>query len=405
MRGGRVRLAIALVAAGVALTWVGAGDTTRGSASPIQATPAAIAAGDGGSATYSGTGPSYDFDLANSGTTTWRYIYVVAPTGSSFTAGKITSGGTAPCAPGLPDGQSNEIECGPFSAGGLPNTQVMFTGTLSTPVTCGAPFQLYVNSTGVPPYTRVGDATFSGNCGVTPKSCDAERNAVAASRARVAALEEALQAIGGRLAAAHAAESKADRESEKLRSVDAQAGGFLDLVGALDETERALLAAEDATATLANESRRLAGALKTARHELALDVIDLAGCGAGSASQLTFDRAPAATAVCSAEQAAVAGARARATVLIDATKRFSRTKLGPAELRVHAAVATLGKVAVDPRARRIATRLRATQAQLGKVDAVLLDVLHRNVAVARSAKAATAKLTTAKAALAKCKSG
>jgi hypothetical protein len=114
-------------------------------------TAAARVAEDGGSATYTGDGPTYLFDVTNSGSTTWKYFYFVGPPGSGFTGGQLTGGATGPCVPGQPDGTPNEIECGPLSSGGGPGTLVLFTGTTSAPVACASAFQLFVNSTGTPP--------------------------------------------------------------------------------------------------------------------------------------------------------------------------------------------------------------------------------------------------------------
>ena len=77
---------------------------------------------------------------------------------------------TARCLPGQPDGGVNEIECGPVSAAGLaPGTRIGFVATMSATPACGAPFQLEVSSTGAPPYTPAGNATFAGSCtAVTP---------------------------------------------------------------------------------------------------------------------------------------------------------------------------------------------------------------------------------------------
>ena len=151
---GRARLVAVFFAAGVSLVCVGAGVAVLGP-SHDQVQAAARTSGDGGSATYSRAGPAYAFDLTNFGTTTWQYVYLVGPSDAIFTSGQVTSGGSAPCLVGQPDGQPNEIECGPFSSGGTSNTHVLVTSMLKAPVACCAPFQFYVNSTGSPPYTRV----------------------------------------------------------------------------------------------------------------------------------------------------------------------------------------------------------------------------------------------------------
>jgi hypothetical protein len=126
-------------------------------------------AADGGSGTYSADGASYAFDLLNSGTTPWQYFSLVAPAGAIFTGGATVGEITARCLTGQPDGEPNEIECGPLSAAGLaPGVRVVFIGTLSVTPACGAPFQLAVSSTGVPPYTAADAATYAGSCTTGP---------------------------------------------------------------------------------------------------------------------------------------------------------------------------------------------------------------------------------------------
>jgi hypothetical protein len=45
-----------------------------------------------------------------------------------------------------------------------PTGHLAFVATLSAFPECGAPFQLYASSTGTLPFSRIGDATFSGSC-------------------------------------------------------------------------------------------------------------------------------------------------------------------------------------------------------------------------------------------------
>ena len=131
----------------------------------------AAAASDGGSGTYTSTGQTYDFNLQNSGTTAWQYFILVAASGAQFVGGTTGNEGSAHCVVGQPDGQANEIECGPVSASVIPpDGHLGFVATLSALPECGAPFELTVSSTGTPPFSRVGDATFSGSCTVVPPS-------------------------------------------------------------------------------------------------------------------------------------------------------------------------------------------------------------------------------------------
>lgn len=121
---------------------------------------------DGGSGTYTSTGQTYFFNLFNSGTTAWQYFILVGTPSTRFVGGTTGNEGSARCVVGQPDGLANEIECGsPASATVVPATgHIPFVATLSAFPECGAPFQLYAGSTGTLPFSRVGDATFSGSC-------------------------------------------------------------------------------------------------------------------------------------------------------------------------------------------------------------------------------------------------
>jgi hypothetical protein len=115
---------------------------------------------DGGSGTYVATGRTSYFDLINTGTAAWQSFYLVGPPGTVFIGGANATEFSALCVVGQPDGQLNEIECGPLSPNVMPvSAHMAFTATLSAPVACGAPFQLAVSSTSVPPYTRGQDVT------------------------------------------------------------------------------------------------------------------------------------------------------------------------------------------------------------------------------------------------------
>jgi hypothetical protein len=123
------------------------------------------AAADGGSGTYTSSGDTYDFNLFNSGTTTWQYFVLVGPAGAGFVGGANSAEATARCVPGQPDGLANEIECGPLSPSlSPPNVHFGFVATLRTPVACGASFQLEVSSNGGSSFSRAGDAVSAGGC-------------------------------------------------------------------------------------------------------------------------------------------------------------------------------------------------------------------------------------------------
>lgn len=127
------------------------------------------AAADGGSGTYTSSGDSYDFNLFNSGTTTWQYFILIGPRETSFVGGANAAEQTARCVPGQPDGLANEIECGPLSPNvSPPNAHFGFVATLLAPVACGASFQLEVSSNGTSSFTRDGDAVSTGSCAAAP---------------------------------------------------------------------------------------------------------------------------------------------------------------------------------------------------------------------------------------------
>jgi hypothetical protein len=125
------------------------------------ALPSGAAAADGGSATYTARGATYDFALRNTGTTAWQDFAVIAPAGSQFVGGTTANEGSVHCVVGPP----TTITCGPISTAGLgAGSSVDFTAVLQAPVACGAPFGFSVSATGVQPFTRVGDAVFAGSC-------------------------------------------------------------------------------------------------------------------------------------------------------------------------------------------------------------------------------------------------
>jgi hypothetical protein len=128
------------------------------------ATPARATAGEGSSA-YTSIGRTYYFDLSNPDLAAWQSFVVVAPPGTSFVGGATAGENTARCVVGQPDGQAEEIECGPLSPNAVPRlAHIMFVATVSAPAVCGAPFELEVGTTAGPPFTRVGDVTEAGSC-------------------------------------------------------------------------------------------------------------------------------------------------------------------------------------------------------------------------------------------------
>lgn len=83
---------------------------------------------------------------------------LVGPAGTVFIGGSVWTEATVQCAIGPPA----QIACGPI--GVAQGGRLGFTAFLGAAVSCGAPFQFSVSSTGAAPYTRVGDAVFAGSC-------------------------------------------------------------------------------------------------------------------------------------------------------------------------------------------------------------------------------------------------
>jgi hypothetical protein len=129
--------------------------------------PAAAArpAGDGGSGTYLATGRTYGFALVNSGSTPWRYFYLVGPPSVSFVGGTTGNEASATCVAGRPDGSSAEIECGPLSPSTVPpQGRIAFVATVSGPSACGVSFELFVTSADDAPATRAADVGPAADC-------------------------------------------------------------------------------------------------------------------------------------------------------------------------------------------------------------------------------------------------
>jgi len=130
--------------------------------SPIAA---ARPAGDGGAGTYIATGRSYAFALVNSGSTSWRSFYIVAPPSVSFVGGTTGNEASASCIVGRPDRSSAEIQCGPLSPSTVPpQGRIAFVATVSEPSACGASFELFVTSADGAPFTRGGDVGTAADC-------------------------------------------------------------------------------------------------------------------------------------------------------------------------------------------------------------------------------------------------
>ena len=129
-------------------------------------------AADGGSGTYAATGTTYYFDLVNTGTAAWQSFYLVAPAGTTFIGATSSAEASARCIVGQPDGQANEIECGPLPLSAAPiHAHLGLVATLAAPAACGASFQLAVSSTSTLPYTSTPNVTETSPCEITsPKA-------------------------------------------------------------------------------------------------------------------------------------------------------------------------------------------------------------------------------------------
>ena len=125
------------------------------------------AAGDGGSGTYTASGSTFYFTLANTGTTAWQAFYLVAPPGTTFVGGATVVGeSTARCVVGQPDGLPNEIECNPITI--VVGLHFDFAVRMSSATACGAPFQLDISTAATPSFSHVADATLAGSCAPAP---------------------------------------------------------------------------------------------------------------------------------------------------------------------------------------------------------------------------------------------
>jgi hypothetical protein len=134
-------------------------------AGAIIALSPSAAAGDGGSGTNIATGHSYAFALVNSGSTSWRSFYLVAPPGVSFVGGTTGNEASASCVVGRPGGSSAEIQCGPLSPSTVPpQGRIAFVATVTEASACGVSFELFVTSTDSGPWTRGADVGPAADC-------------------------------------------------------------------------------------------------------------------------------------------------------------------------------------------------------------------------------------------------
>jgi hypothetical protein len=154
-------------------------------------------ADDGGSGTYAASGSTYQVALVNSGTTTWQYFTLTAPSGTAFGGGATQGESTAPCVAGQPNGLPNELECGPLTV--APGGRVGVVATVTGTASCGATFHLAVSSTGTAPFTSATDIAPAASCGGTaaPQAGGACSSAAeeAAAAATVAELRQEEQAL------------------------------------------------------------------------------------------------------------------------------------------------------------------------------------------------------------------
>jgi hypothetical protein len=364
-----------------------------------------LAAGqdDGGTGVYSGSGTTLTFSVVNSGTTAWQYIVFKLPPGSSFVSGKVTAGGSAPCTVGSFVPGSGELECGGFSPPVARHGQVTVTVTINAPVApCGAPIEFYVNSTGKPPYPRASNLTFSGSCRTPGKNCDKELAAVAAAKAEVAADEAWLGRIPNQLKSLLEKWSLAKKDFDEFEKLIPDTAGMNALfIG--DEVTKALANAESAYRAVQGMEGYVGNHLTNDKKKLAEAEQALKSCQEGSSSRRLAQAfridAPAASGT---EQAALAGARARAAQLAIGAGRLERTHLRQAQKYGHAAVTALHKALGQSSLRKYRPKLVPILGLLRQGDTIMIGAVHMLDRLESSAKAAAAGVPVAKAALAKC---
>src|SRR5580704_178604 len=87
------------------LACLGVGTTLAGgaTAAPARLVEVVRAEADGGSGTYRVTGSAFEFDLVNTGTTSWRYFELVGPSDATFVGGATIGESTAACSTGQPN--------------------------------------------------------------------------------------------------------------------------------------------------------------------------------------------------------------------------------------------------------------------------------------------------------------
>src|ERR1700720_4131471 len=72
-------------------------------AAPARLAELVRADADEGAGTYTVTGSTFDFDLVNTGDTSWRYFDLVGPSGATFVGGATIGESTAVCLTGPPN--------------------------------------------------------------------------------------------------------------------------------------------------------------------------------------------------------------------------------------------------------------------------------------------------------------
>ncbi len=387
---------------------------TAAPASARRAEPARLGA-DGGSGTYMVEGATFAFDLVNTGSTSWQYFALIGPTGSTFVGAATAGESTIRCVTAQPDALPNELECGPLSlTGGLPSTQIGLIATMSDAQACGAPFELEVSSTGVLPYTAVGEVTLAGSCAAAPPtstssaagtppgaaaSCGPQRITVAGARSTLASRTRELQALEGPwqvgLAAAAAARTGLARASATPRAklpprlasaLSGGAGADSEAASALEELARTHFELE----TLAS----------TARTGLSRAAAALAACAVTPAAPSSSSAATATA--CPDERAAVASAQAALDVVGDPGSRRAGTRGLAAAKSLEAAIGSLRVALVGTPPSLLTADARAALARLVTTEVVVNGGAERFETYLSSRGAVAGELVRAEAALASC---
>ena len=297
------------------------------------------AAGTTGWGSYTVSGTTFTFDIANDGTAPLQSFTLLGPPGSAFLGGATAGESTAPCSVGQPDGDPNEIECGPLSTAGLaPGAELLFVGAMSTAAACGQPFQLEATTTLTTAPIAVGAIGPAGACSPPPPAAAAPcaappTGSLSVLRARLTGLDGLAAALGQTWSAAETSLSAARLDLLAAASA-APAGESASLVRAITRGVTASASAQARLVTLEADDQALGREASAALSGLAAQAAALAACQNGPAATQAPPAGTGATG-CGVERAALASSSAEVQIVARASGRIGQATLDllPARLR------------------------------------------------------------------------